>query len=181
MLGGKLNCPDITIGPRSTLRGLAHIKIGKNFYAGEGFWLDAVTVHHEQQFSPLIVIGNNVSISAWTHIAATHRIEIGDGTLIGSKVLISDHNHGSYETGIEAVRVRPALRMLDDNKSVVIGENVWIGDSVVVMPGVRIGAGSVIGANSVVTRDVDSLTIVAGAPARVLKRYDAATQEWSKI
>jgi lipopolysaccharide O-acetyltransferase len=180
MLGGKLNCSDITIGPRSTLRGLAHITIGRNFYAGEGLWLDAVTVHHEQRFSPSIVIGNNVSISAWTHIAATHRIEIGDGTLIGSKVLITDHNHGSYGKGMDDTLVRPALRMLDGSKSVVIGENVWVGDGVVVMPGVTIGAGSVIGANSVVTRDVDSFTIVAGAPARVLKRYDAATQEWSR-
>lgn len=55
-------------------------------------------------------------------------------------------------------------------KRVVIGHDVWIGHGAVVMPGVGIGNGAVIGANAVVTRDVPAYTIVAGVPARPLRR-----------
>ena len=55
----------------------------------------------------------------------------------------------------------------------VIGNDVWIGQNAVILPGVHIGDGAIIGANSVVGCDVDSYTIVAGNPARVLrKRFD---------
>lgn len=50
-----------------------------------------------------------------------------------------------------------------------IGPDAWIGHGAVVMGGVRIGTGAVVGAGSVVTRDVPDYTVVAGAPARVLR------------
>jgi lipopolysaccharide O-acetyltransferase len=181
MLARKLRSPNIVLGPRCYIRGLAHITIGNNFHAAEGLWLEAVTCHQGQNFSPCIVIGNDVSISGWSHIAATHRIEIGDGVLIGSKVLITDHNHGQYRTGKGDIEVRPALRLLDKDRTVVIGNNVWVGDGVVVMPGVTIGIGCVIGANSVVTQDVPPFTIAGGTPATALKKFDFAAQEWRKV
>jgi phosphonate metabolism protein (transferase hexapeptide repeat family) len=55
-------------------------------------------------------------------------------------------------------------------KQVRIGHDVWIGHGAVIMPGVSIGNGAVIGANSVVTRDVEPYAIVAGVPARVLRK-----------
>jgi acetyltransferase-like isoleucine patch superfamily enzyme len=175
MLGGKLGCPDVVIGPRCYLRGLACIRIGKNFQAAEGLWLEAVTAHPGQIFSPSIVIGNDVSISRWSHIAATNRIEIGDGVLIGSKVLITDHNHGHYREGARDLGIAPALRPLDKDKQVLIGKNVWIGDGVVVTPGATIGDGAVIGANSVVTGAIPPYTVAAGVPARCLRTWDSGS------
>ena len=55
-------------------------------------------------------------------------------------------------------------------RRVVIGHDVWIGHGAVVMPGVSIGNGAVVGANAVVTRDIPAYTIVAGVPARPLRR-----------
>jgi phosphonate metabolism protein (transferase hexapeptide repeat family) len=55
-------------------------------------------------------------------------------------------------------------------KRLQIGHDVWIGHGAVVMPGVSIGNGAVIGANAVVTGDVDAYEIVAGVPARRLRR-----------
>jgi lipopolysaccharide O-acetyltransferase len=181
VVAGKLGCPDIVLGPRCYLRGLAYMRIGKNFHAGEGLWLEAITAYPGQTFSPSIVIGNDVYISRWSHIAATHRVEIGDGVLIGSKVLITDHNHGQYRKGTSDIDLPPAQRPLDQDRTVVIGKNVWLGDGVVVMPGVKIGDGSVIGANSVVARDIPPFTISAGAPATALKKFDFTTQEWRKL
>ena len=55
----------------------------------------------------------------------------------------------------------------------VIGNDVWIGQNAVILPGVHIGDAAIIGANSVVGKDVEPYTIVAGNPAKVLrKRFD---------
>jgi lipopolysaccharide O-acetyltransferase len=180
MLAGKLGSSGLVLGPRAHLRGLGYMRIGKNFRASEGLWMEAIASYQGQSFSPSILIGNNVSVSRWCHIAATHRIEIGDGVLIGSKVLITDHNHGQYRDGTMSVDISPSLRSLDQDRVVIIGKNVWIGDGVVVMPGVTIGDGCVIGANSVVTRDVPPFTIVAALPASVLKTFDFASNRWNK-
>lgn len=55
----------------------------------------------------------------------------------------------------------------------VIGNDVWIGQNATILPGVKIGNGAIIGANSVVGSDVEAYTIVAGNPARIIrKRFD---------
>jgi len=181
MLGGKIGGRSIVLGPRSFLRGLAHISIGQNFQAAEGLWLEAITTYAGQTFTPSIVIGKNVGVSRWSHIAATHHVEIGDGVLIGSRVIITDHNHGSYNGPYSSPEIAPALRPLDCDKKVVIGQNVWLGDGVVVSPGSTIGEGSVIAANAVVTGMIPPFTLAAGVPARPLKRYDFTTKEWVLI
>lgn len=59
-----------------------------------------------------------------------------------------------------------------------IGNDVWIGSNVTIMSGVTIGDGAAIAANSTVTRDVDPYAIVAGNPARLLRRrFDPETIE----
>jgi virginiamycin A acetyltransferase len=58
-------------------------------------------------------------------------------------------------------------------KDTTIGNDVWIGYDALIMPGVTIGDGAIIGARAVVTKDVEPYTIVAGNPARVIrKRFD---------
>lgn len=51
-----------------------------------------------------------------------------------------------------------------------IGEDCWFGGSVIVLPGVTIGRGVTVGAGSVVTKDVEPFCVVAGNPARVIKK-----------
>jgi virginiamycin A acetyltransferase len=58
----------------------------------------------------------------------------------------------------------------------IVGNDVWIGYNSLIMPGIKIGDGAVIGANSVVTKDVPAYTIVAGNPAKIIrKRFDDDT------
>ncbi len=62
---------------------------------------------------------------------------------------------------------------LDEKLNVTIGNDVWIGEGATIMSGVTIGDGAVIATKSVVTKDVPSYTIVAGNPAKVIrKRFD---------
>lgn len=51
-----------------------------------------------------------------------------------------------------------------------IGNDVWIGREATIMPGVTIGDGAVVGAHSVVTKDVGSYEVVAGNPARTIRK-----------
>lgn len=65
---------------------------------------------------------------------------------------------------------------LQQNKAVVIGNDVWIGANAVIMPGVSIGDGAIIGAGAVVTNDVDDYAIVGGVPAKLIRyRFDQET------
>jgi len=58
----------------------------------------------------------------------------------------------------------------------IVGNDVWIGRAATIMPGVQIGDGAIIGAHAVVGRDVPPYTIVAGNPAReIRKRFDGET------
>lgn len=52
----------------------------------------------------------------------------------------------------------------------IVGNDVWIGSDALIMPGVTIGSGAVIGARSVVTKNIEPYTIVAGVPARTIKK-----------
>ncbi|NLX05651.1 MAG: hypothetical protein GXY33_10960 [Phycisphaerae bacterium] len=56
-----------------------------------------------------------------------------------------------------------------------IGDDVWIGRGAAILEGVAIGRGAVIGANSVVTRDVPSMEVWAGVPARFIRRRSDGT------
>lgn len=67
----------------------------------------------------------------------------------------------------------PALNSLPFKGETVIGNDVWIGQNATILPGVHIGDGAIIGANSVVGSSVESYSIVAGNPARLVrKRFD---------
>ena len=67
----------------------------------------------------------------------------------------------------------PAASEMPFKGDTVIGNDVWIGQNAVLLPGLTIGDGAIIGANSVVGSDVAPYTIVAGNPAKVIrKRFD---------
>jgi galactoside O-acetyltransferase len=69
--------------------------------------------------------------------------------------------------------IEPQRRDLKPSaQPVIIEDDVWIGTRAVILPGVRIGYGSVIAAGSVVTKDVPPMTVVAGIPAKPIKKIE---------
>ena len=67
----------------------------------------------------------------------------------------------------------PSANDLPLKGDTVIGNDVWIGQNAVILPGIQVGDGAIIGANSVVGSDVSPYTVVAGNPARMIrKRFD---------
>ncbi|MEQ1532703.1 MAG: DapH/DapD/GlmU-related protein [Sideroxydans sp.] len=160
-------------------RGASLMRLGAGLTTGVGVRLDAFSDHYKKV---VLVIGDNVQINDYVHIAAIEEVSIGSGSLIASRVFISDHNHGQFHGNsiMDGPEMEPAKRPLSSNP-VRIGENVWIGEQVCILPGVMIGDGAVIGAGSVVTRDVPPACVVAGNPARVLRKFDVTTNEWKRV
>jgi acetyltransferase-like isoleucine patch superfamily enzyme len=76
--------------------------------------------------------------------------------------------------------VRIGERLSMRGNRVVIGEGSFIGFNSVILPNVVIGRHSVVGAHSVVTRDVPDYCVVAGNPARLIKRYSWQTKTWER-
>ncbi len=114
-------------------------------------------------FGKNIRIGRNVFINACCCFQDQGGISIGDGTLIGHRVVIATINHG----------LRPEERMDHHIAPVRVGRNVWIGSGSIILPGVPIGDGASVAAGAVVTKDVPEGTVVGGVPARILRQPSA--------
>jgi acetyltransferase-like isoleucine patch superfamily enzyme len=181
LLARKLHTTGLRLGHRPVLAGLAHIQLGANFSAGNSLWLEAVTTFAGYDYHPLIVIGDNCGVSDQVHIACTNRVTIGPGLLSGSRVIITDHSHGTY-SGDAAPHTGPSVlpvqRRLSNHATVTIGANVWLGDGVAVLADSNIGDGSIIGANSVVSGSIPPDCIAVGVPARPIRRWNAAMEQW---
>lgn len=150
--------------PWNCIDGVDRIHIGDRFHANTGLFLGA---YGDATGDPQIVIGNDVIVNYDCQITAVCKVEVGDEVLFGSRVLITDHLHGAIDSG--ALSLPPIRRKLYSKGPVSIGNRVWIGSGVVVLPGVSIGDNCIIGANSVVTRSFGPGSVIAGAPARLVR------------
>ena len=132
--------------------------------------LAVLSVWKKNADEPLICIGNGVDLGDFIHISAFSRIEIGNGTLTGRFVTITDNAHG--DMSVDQLKETPLSRPIVSKGPVIIGKNVWIGDKVTILPAVEIGDGAVIAANSVVTKNVPPYCVVAGNPAKVVRQIN---------
>jgi acetyltransferase-like isoleucine patch superfamily enzyme len=112
-------------------------------------------------------------------IICDSEIIIGDYALLSWNVVLMDTYRVAFDVSerrkaLERVPTRtPRLADVDvPARPVRIGANVWIGFDSCVLPGVTIGEGSVVGARSVVAEDVPPYAVVAGNPARVIRRLE---------
>jgi len=177
----KLKTTGLSLGNQPKLFGLSHIRLGVNFSAGNGLWLEAVTFFAGVNYDPDLIIGNNVNFSDQVHVACTNAVHIGDGVLCGSHVVISDHSHGIYSGDQQSSPLTsPNHRPLSSDKSVTVGSNVWIGDGAAILAGSSIGQGSIIGAHAVVNSTLPDFCVAVGSPARVIRLWNPSTGVWEK-
>lgn len=151
--------------------------IGENVIFESG-----VLVFHANQ----IILGNNIYIGHLTILKGYHTnlLEIKDNTWIGQGCFF--HSAGGLTIG-EAVGIGPFVKILTsqhqeydltlpvlyhniESKPVIVEDGANIGISAVILPGIKIGEGAIVGASSVVTKDVEPYSVVAGNPAKLLRK-----------
>lgn len=113
---------------------------------------------------PVLTIGARCSIGRGTSIVARRRIEIGDDVTIAPNVYITDHNHAYADVD------QPIGTQYPTHDPVRIGSGTWIAAGATVLPGTSIGRNVVVGAGAVVRGTVEDHSVVAGNPARVVRR-----------
>jgi acetyltransferase-like isoleucine patch superfamily enzyme len=116
---------------------------------------------------PELTVGDHTFLGHLVVISCAASVRIGKHCLIAAGVQISDYDGHP----VDAERRRAGDSTPPEGvRPVTIGDDVWIGASAIVLKGVTIGDRSVVGAGAVVTRDVPPDVVVAGNPARVVKR-----------
>jgi len=101
-------------------------------------------------------------------------VTIGRDVSIAGHCAIVDVSHPYQNINIGNI----GSLIADEDSFVEIEEGAFVGYGAIILPNVRIGARAVIGANSVVTREVPAFTIVAGAPAKIVKVYSHELGRW---
>jgi acetyltransferase-like isoleucine patch superfamily enzyme len=147
-----------------------YMQFGENFGVSNRFRIEAIDTYEGETFSPKISFGNNVSMGNDNHIGCIDEIKIGNNCLFGSRIYITDHDHG--DTTLEALLLPPEKRKLVSKGPVIIHDNVWIGDGVAILSGITIGENAIIATNAVVTKDVPANSVVGGIPAKIIKTID---------
>ncbi|MDE5750266.1 MAG: sugar O-acetyltransferase [Duncaniella sp.] len=109
-----------------------------------------------------VTIGEDCFIQQCCTFFGRGGITIGNGVFIGPKCNLITINHDPD----------PENRSATYGQPIVLEDKVWIGINSTILPGVRIGYGAIVGAQSVVTHDVPPMTIVAGNPARIIKKIE---------
>jgi acetyltransferase-like isoleucine patch superfamily enzyme len=152
----------LRIGRGVRFRHLETFRIGHGVYIGDGACL-------EGRFDGACVIGDRVWIGPQSYLGAP-ALELEDdvGWGPGARVLGSEH------TGVPSSE--PVIATPLAIKAVKICRGADIGVNAVLLPGITVGAGAIVGAGAVVTRDVAPRAVVAGVPARLLRRRDEAIQ-----
>ena len=110
-----------------------------------------------------ISIGDNVLVMNGVRLSSASRIEIGDDCMLANYCYLTDADWHDVHN-----RIMP----IGKTAPIILERGAWIGDSAIICKGVRIGENSVVGAGAVVTKDVPPNVVVAGNPARIVKRIN---------
>lgn len=159
--------------------GNGEMTIGEDFSYCSGDNINSVSRNirgsfHTMAKSAIIVIGNNVGISA-SCVRAMDKVVIGNNVQIGADCLIMDtdshpQDYMQRRRDFEMSMNREEYLNLISKSPIYIEDDVWIGARCQILKGVRIGARSIVAAGSVVTKDVPADCLVGGNPAKVIKK-----------
>lgn len=119
--------------------------------------------------SPVLRIGERCLIGRGTHVVAHRSVVIGDDVITGPGCYVTDQNH------VYADPDTPIGQQFPTDDPVEIGAGSWLGAGAVVLPGATLGRNTVVGAGAVVRGAFPDHVVLAGAPATVVRSFDAVS------
>ncbi|SON51004.1 DapH/DapD/GlmU-related protein [Vibrio tapetis] len=147
--------------------GLRKVHIGKKVRIFKGFRV-------ETHGSGEIHINDDVSIGQNFHITSAGKIVIEPGVIISANVFVTDIDH-EYRDIKLPVSSQPLII-----SNTCIGQNSFIGIGACIQAGTKLGKHCVVGCNSVVRGSFPDYSVIVGAPAKIVKRYNKKTNSWDK-
>lgn len=165
----------VNIGSNVTFQNPETLHFGKGGAIGKYSYFLPLKNYAGINYSPKITIGNHCWIGIRNSFACINSIEIGNNVLFAGYVHITDHSHG-YEDINKPITGQPLI----SKGPVVIEDDCWLGFGCEILSGVHIGRHSIVAARAVVTKDVPPYSIVAGNPARIVKKYNFENKKWER-
>ena len=143
-----MNC-DFAIPLRQAIAKKLFKKCGEGFVANENCKFN---------FGNNIELGENVSWNSGCYIDAKGGVKMGDHAMLTEDVKIFTHTHSEHD------------HMQRTYKGVEIGDYAKVYTAATILPGVHVGKGGIVATGAIVTKDVEEFTLVAGIPAKLLRK-----------
>ncbi|MEV6105240.1 acyltransferase [Streptomyces sp. NPDC051940] len=156
--------------PVGTIFGDPWIELGDHCIIGQHVTLTAGMMPDlDLGPDPVLRLGNGVVLGRGSHVVGDVPVTIGDDVYCGPYVYITSSNH-SYDDPHA-----PVGKQWPRTAPVEIGSGSWLGAGALILPGAKLGRNVVVAAGSVVRGEVPDHTVVAGAPAKPVRRWDPET------
>lgn len=124
----------------------------------------------------VIRIGDHVSIGQNFHVVSyDQELLIGANTTISANVFISNVNHDYHELDVHSLDQKMIV------KSTYISDYCFIGYGAVLLPGTKLGRQCIVGANAVVSGEFPDYCVIAGNPARIIRKFNPDISQWEKV
>ena len=150
-----------------------HLQLGNSVIIKRDSWLNIIPDDTDEL---KIKIDDGCVIGSRCTISAKNLIHLEPEVITASSVLIQDHNH-AYED----VNLSIKAQGVSDGGQITIGEGSWIGHGAAIVCSrgkLTLGRHCVVAANAVVTKSAPPYSVLAGNPARIIRRYDPKSKTW---
>lgn len=125
-----------------------------------------------------VIVKNRCHFGNGSKLIVGSYSQLGQNSRLGGEIILGDYVMMGPDVVIMAVthdvsdNTKPMIDPTNPSieNPVIIGDNVWIGTRVIIMPGVKIGSNTIIGAGSVVTKSFPENSVIAGVPAKLIKK-----------
>ena len=163
---GAFGSGSALLWPQGVMYNERYVRIGSETMVGPNTVISVgIAPGQVMPTDPVISIGDRTIIGRGSHIVGHWSIEIGDDIQTGPYVYITDQNH-VYEDVDKPIGIQRPVEA-----AVSIGSGSWLGANVIILPGTHLGEHTTVAAGAVVSGTFPERVVLAGVPARIVKRW----------